>query len=73
VKVGLSADYTSSFDSVINYNFLGLSGFHFDVFQRGNALVFEATNVVPVPSAVLLGGIGLALAGCKMRRREDRE
>ena len=67
----LSADYISSFDSVINYNFLGLPYFSFNVFQRGNDLVFEATNVVPLPPAVLLGGIGLALAAWKMRRREE--
>jgi hypothetical protein len=28
-------------------------------------------QVVPIPAAVLLGGIGLAFAGWKMRKREE--
>ncbi len=58
-----------SFDSVIN--FTGPSYIDFDVVRHGDDWVFEATNVVPIPPAVLLGGIGLALSGWKLRRREE--
>jgi hypothetical protein len=70
----LSADGgIANFDSLINYNFMSLPGFQFDVFQSGNDLIFEATNntnVVPAPSAALLVCIGVAISGWKMRRKQ---
>jgi len=67
----LIAGYINSFNSVINYNFTGLQYFQFDVFQQDNDLVFKATNLVPIPGAVVLGGIGLAVAGWKLRKRKE--
>jgi len=64
-----AGDIDSLFNPVFNYNFASLSYFAFDTFQRGNDLVFQATNVVPVPGAFLLGSLGLSLAGLLLRRR----
>ena len=47
------------------------SYFLFDVYQLGNDLVFEATHVVPLPGAVILGSLGLAVAGWKLRKRKE--
>jgi hypothetical protein len=64
----LSADSIESFNSVINYNFMGLPYFHYDVFQRDNDLIFQATNTVPLPGAFLLGCIGLGCIQVVLRR-----
>jgi hypothetical protein len=67
----LTAGDITNFDSLINYNFTMPPNFLFDVFQQGNELIFEATNVVPIPSTILLGTIGLACAGFKLRKRKE--
>ncbi|MBA7625249.1 hypothetical protein ES703_32675 [subsurface metagenome] len=66
----LNAGYIDSFASAITYDFLGSPlGFQYDVFQQGNGLVFQATNTIPAPGALILGSIGVVLTGWLRRRR----
>jgi hypothetical protein len=58
----------SLFDPVINYNFMSLPYFQFNVFQQDNDLIFQATNTVPLPGAFLLGCIGLGCIQVVLRR-----
>jgi hypothetical protein len=67
----LSAGHINSFNSVINYNLRNFPNFQYNVFQRGNDLVFEATNLVPVPSAIILGGLGLTFSGWMLKRKNE--
>jgi len=46
-----------------------IGDFDYRVYQQGNGLWFEATNVVPVPGAALLGLLGLSSSGWLIRRR----
>ena len=66
------------FASTVAYDFLGTpSGFVYDVYLEGSGLWFSATNTgpgpdpvtIPAPGAMLLGGIGAVLVGCRERRR----
>jgi hypothetical protein len=66
-----AGDIHSIFDPAINFNFPSLPYFQFDVFRQDKELVFEATNTVPLPPAIILGGIGLAFASWKLRRRKE--
>jgi len=65
-----AAGGVSKFDSAITYNFTSPSYIDFGIVRDGDNWILEAANVVPIPPAILLGGIGLLLTGWKMRRRE---
>ena len=67
----LTAGSIGSFNSTINYNFASLPYFQFNVLQRDSSLYLQATNLVPVPGAFLLGCLGLSFAGLKLRRRRE--
>ena len=55
--------------SLFSYDFFGgPSGFEFNVFQMDEGLYLEASNVVPIPGAFLLGFLGLGVAGWRLRK-----
>ena len=65
----LHADVIDRFESVVSYDFIGLPSFQYNVFQREDDLIFQATNTVPLPGAVLLGMLGLSTAAWRLRKR----
>jgi hypothetical protein len=58
-----------NFNSAINFDFTSLPYFQFNVFQNGNELVFDAINTTPLPSAVILGVIGVCCVSWLLKRK----